>query len=468
MNKLNVIPCSGEVISLTGLQAYYKMNGNVIDSSGNGLNGTSVGTPTYTTGKYGDAISLNGTSQYVTVPDSTLLEGSSGNISVFGWINITDFSSDGNQHLISKYTSFNGWRLVARSSDILVTVGGVNITRGSGVATGTWSHIGFTKTGTTLKVYQNGVQIGSDATVGTTLANSEAMYIGRRNDGVDGFVKGLIDDCSVWNRVLTPTEIGNLYDSTCPLLTGMDSDAQAFLTAASITDPTISEAIDTFVIGMKSNSLWTKFYAIYPMVGGTATTHKWNLKDPRDLDAAYRITWSGTVTHNSNGVTGDGSTGYGNTYLNDETVMTRNNKAGSVYCRTNSDGGFASYGVQGSGVGHHLYIRLGNDSYNRINDGNNGPTNTNSSGFFIGSRVSSTERIIYRNGTSLGTHGSITQATTLSINHYLLGYNNSGTAVAFSPRNYCYFAFSSGFTPAEASTYNTLVQAMQTTLGRNV
>lgn len=209
--------CSGAVISLTSLAAYYKFDSNANDSSGNGLNGTPQSSPTYTTGKYGDAISLNGTSQYVTVSDSALLEGSSGNISVFGWINITDFASEGNQHLISKYTAANGWRLVARSFDVLITIGGTNVGRGSGVPTGTWSHIGFTKTGTTLKVYQDGVQIGSDATVGTTLANTEGMSIGRRNNGADGFVKGLVDDCYVWQRVLTPTEIGNLYASTCPL-----------------------------------------------------------------------------------------------------------------------------------------------------------------------------------------------------------------------------------------------------------
>ena len=59
-----------------------------------------------------------------------------------------------------------------------------------------------------------------------------------------------------------------------------DADAQAFLTAASITDPTISGAINTLVVQMKADNIWTKMKAIYPLVGGTATTHKWNLKNP--------------------------------------------------------------------------------------------------------------------------------------------------------------------------------------------
>ena len=86
----------------------------------------------------------------------------------------------------------------------------------------------------------------------------------------------------------------------------VDPDATAFLTAAGITDPTISSAIDTLVVDLKGYGIWSKMLAIYPFVGGTATTHKWNLKDPRDLNAAYRLSFFGTITHSSTGVKGDG------------------------------------------------------------------------------------------------------------------------------------------------------------------
>jgi hypothetical protein len=207
------------VISLASLGAYYRFNGNSIDSSGNGLNGTNTGTPTYSPGKFGDAIDLNGTSQFVTVNDSAFLEGSSGDISVFGWIKITDFASDANQHLASKWDgSSTGWRLVARAGDILLTLGSSNIGRGSGVPTGSWIHIGFTRSGSTVRVYQNGSQVGIDATNSANLANSENMTIGKRNNGADGYVKGQIDDVSVWQRALTASEISDLYNSTNPLI----------------------------------------------------------------------------------------------------------------------------------------------------------------------------------------------------------------------------------------------------------
>lgn len=212
--------CVGSPIDLSSLAAYYKFNSNSLDSSGNALDGTNFGSPTYTSGKFGDAISLDGTSQYVSVPDSTLLEGSVGNISVFGWVNLTDYTSDGNPHLASKWNAgFSlGWRVLMRSTDILVSIANVSTSRGTGVATGSWAHIGFTFNNSLLKVYQNGVQVGTDANLGArTLANTDAMNIGKRSTATDGYLKGLVDDISVWRRVLTSTEIATLYASSCPL-----------------------------------------------------------------------------------------------------------------------------------------------------------------------------------------------------------------------------------------------------------
>ena len=96
----------------------------------------------------------------------------------------------------------------------------------------------------------------------------------------------------------------------------LDPDAQAFLTAASITNPTISGAINTLVVQMKTDNIWSKMKAIYPMVGGTASTHKFNLKDPRDLDAAFRLVFNGGWTHSANGAQPNGTNGFADTKLN--------------------------------------------------------------------------------------------------------------------------------------------------------
>ena len=87
----------------------------------------------------------------------------------------------------------------------------------------------------------------------------------------------------------------------------LDLDALAFLTAAGITDSTIISAINTLVVSLKNFGIWTKMRAIYPFVGGTALTHKWNLKDPRDLDIAFRLVFSGGWTHSSTGALANGT-----------------------------------------------------------------------------------------------------------------------------------------------------------------
>jgi hypothetical protein len=129
-------------------------------------------------------------------------------------------------------------------------------------------------------------------------------------------------------------------DVTVPISCGTDADAIAFLSATGISDATICEAIDSLVIDIKainSAAVWAKLYFLHPHVGSDATSHKYNLKDPRDLDAAYRLTFGGGWTHTSTGSKPNGSTGYGDTHLVPNTVFnTTDLCAIGYYSRTNS------------------------------------------------------------------------------------------------------------------------------------
>lgn len=205
--------CTGNAISVTSLGAYFKFNGDVTDSSGNGLNGTAFNTPTYVAGKYQTGINFNGTTQYVSVPDSAFLEGSSGNISVFFWANFVDGGT-----AISKDGGGTGYRVLPRAGlDWLVTVGVNNCSRGVGPATGVWIHHGFTYNNSIVKIYENAVQVGTDISIGAvTLANANAMNIGRSISG-GSYIPATMDEVNIWQRVLSGAEITTLYNSTCPL-----------------------------------------------------------------------------------------------------------------------------------------------------------------------------------------------------------------------------------------------------------
>ena len=73
-----------------------------------------------------------------------------------------------------------------------------------------------------------------------------------------------------------------------------DADVIAFIKATGITDGTEFSAINYLVLDLKNKGLWTKINTLYPFVGGTATTHKYNLKDPRDdwLDWEEYMVWA--------------------------------------------------------------------------------------------------------------------------------------------------------------------------------
>jgi hypothetical protein len=140
------------------------------------------------------------------------------------------------------------------------------------------------------------------------MANSNGWGDGAANNAI-GWGQGANNSIS-WGKSHSLSSAG----ATDIVGITTDADAQAFITAAAITDATQQTAINNLVVGLKADGLWTGITAIYPFVGGTATTHKWNLKDPRDLDVAYRLSFNGGWTHNSNGITGNGVNTYAETF----------------------------------------------------------------------------------------------------------------------------------------------------------
>lgn len=123
--------------------------------------------------------------------------------------------------------------------------------------------------------------------------------------------------------------------------TSNDVDAEAFITACDA-DPAgkltyIQKVyITQLVEGLKSIGVWSKCKAIYPFVGGTAFKHKFNLKDPRDLDAAFRLVFFNSPTHSANGVQFDGINDYANTFFNPSTNLSVTSTHVGVYVRTSA------------------------------------------------------------------------------------------------------------------------------------
>jgi hypothetical protein len=249
----------------------------------------------------------------------------------------------------------------------------------------------------------------------------------------------------------------------------IDPDAQAFITAAAITNPTQQTAINSLVVSMKGYGIWTKMNAIYPFVGGTASQHKFNLKDPLDTDAAYRIVFNGGWVHNTNGITSNGTNTFADTKL---IYTTLNSGHMSLYSRSNvnESGTVFDMGCTDAGKFQLLALWGGVDLFIGGFNSNNYPRNamTDSSGLFINNRTSSSDTNLWRNGGKL-TQSIINVSGIPNLSNYIGAYQLlGGQAVNFSTKNYAFSSIGDGLTDTEAANYYTAVQAFQTTLGRQV
>jgi hypothetical protein len=258
-------------------------------------------------------------------------------------------------------------------------------------------------------------------------------------------------------------------------IVGIDTDAQAFITAASITDPVQINAINTLVEGMKTDGIWTKMKAIYPFVGGTASTHKFNLKDPRDLDAAFRLVFNGGWTHSSTGATPNGTNGYADTFLNPNGLLDVNSVAISYYSRTQSTS--FNGGAMGTGVSSISDVTYLAPYYNAVSSkffasglyptNIASSTNTTTTGLIIGSKTAINSRKLYLNSTLLNTN-SISYSFAYANNSFYLGALNYGSPQFYSGFQCAFSSIGNGLTDTEASNLYTRVQAYQTALSRNV
>jgi hypothetical protein len=247
----------------------------------------------------------------------------------------------------------------------------------------------------------------------------------------------------------------------------VDPDAQAFITAASITNPTQQSAINQLVVDLKGYSIWTKMKAVYPFVGGTASQHKFNLKDPRDLDAAFRLVFNGGWTHSSTGATPNGTNGYADTKLNGLSVLGQNSTHVAFYSRTNSLKDGITIGNTWGNIGGEtsLWARsFTNITAIRIN-GQTAATqaSTDSTGLWIGNRISSTQMDLFVRNSK--TSFPANSQTIFNGNYWLAAAKDTSYC---DNKQYAFASIGDGLTDTEAANFYTAVQAFNTTLGRQV
>lgn len=252
---------------------------------------------------------------------------------------------------------------------------------------------------------------------------------------------------------------------------GLTVRTAAFIAATGISDATIISALNTMDLSLIANGLGSKFYALYPMVGGTSTTCKYNFMSAIDADSSFRLGFSGGWSFASTGATPNGSTGYADTFLNANTTLSLNDAALHIYNGTDTATNCVDMGVEVGANVTEIYVRYAGTFYTFINNASSlcQVANTDSRGMYTSTRTASNLIKCIKNGAEQSVISNTVVSTAKpNAKIYIGAASVNNTASLFSDRSIRFAGISSGFTAAESATLYTIIQTLQTSLSRNV
>jgi uncharacterized repeat protein (TIGR01451 family) len=228
-NDVTTISVGTCLASPWGLVGWWPGDGNTNDIQG-GNNGTLQTGATFDTGEVGQAFKFNGASGAVIIPNSSSID-IIGDLTIEAWINPASSArgyivvkGDGNDFVNAyslRYGGNNDQSLLLSVADgstgtqasYFQTVAGV-------VPVGTFSHVAVVIQGTTAAMYVNGVQVsgqyensggtGASQLTANRFTDNGAFRIGNGNDIP---FEGLVDEASVYNRALSPSEIQAIFNA---------------------------------------------------------------------------------------------------------------------------------------------------------------------------------------------------------------------------------------------------------------
>ena len=217
------------------LVSYWKLDeasGDAADSVGsNTLTNTGV---VYATGKLnnGADFELSDTNDRLVITDASQSGlDITGDLSISLWFKPESApATDTSMYLVTKYLSASNQRsyvIAYRDSGggkellaVISSTGGTgagitSVVANSTLTPGTFYHIVLTQKSsatTALKIYLNGSEVATGASQSSIFNGSADFHIGN-SANLDSEPDGIIDEVGIWSRVLTPTEIGELYNS---------------------------------------------------------------------------------------------------------------------------------------------------------------------------------------------------------------------------------------------------------------
>ena len=215
---------------LGNLVGLWHFDDDALDYSGNLNHGTLMGEASWTSGEFGNALSLDGTEDYVSVADSTSLDITT-ELTIEAWVH-TDVSINGTtqMQIVDKgeHNYSSAYMLMIYNGDLYGRVNKNSATAciyASYPNDGDWHHVAYTFKSGEQKLYIDGSNVISETGVATIATNAQPLIIGRGVDRPQYCWNGAIDEVRVWNSVLDASQL----DDMLPPVVSSPNDGATYL-----------------------------------------------------------------------------------------------------------------------------------------------------------------------------------------------------------------------------------------------
>ncbi|MCJ7450142.1 MAG: LamG domain-containing protein [Candidatus Nanohaloarchaeota archaeon QJJ-9] len=208
-------------VSLTGKDAvgWWSMDEGTgttaYDISGNNNDGTINGA-IWTDGMYGNALSFDGSDDYTDLP-SLLPNPSPKTVSL--WLNPDTVSSSQRVIALRGSASFLPFWIAENSNGYISTWQNGNYHSDlTTISADTWTHLTAVEDGSTFTIYKNSQEVASFSSSPSTGSYYDSLGNdqGGMGDGWADYFNGKIDEVRIYDRALSESEIGQLYNRTRP------------------------------------------------------------------------------------------------------------------------------------------------------------------------------------------------------------------------------------------------------------
>ncbi len=205
----------------SGLVGHWTFDGQYLssttatDSSGNSNSGTLTNGPVPTLGKLGQALSFDGTNDYVDVGAPSTLAVTSG-FSASAWVKSSNLN--GRRGVVSKVATGSDYIMIeTNGATFRVAAGnlsGTSTILSSGTIDTNWHHVVFNYDGTTSSLYVDGVFVTSAIVNLSPYGwNTGGVWLlGGHESGFASYYNGSLDDIRIYNRALSAAEVATLYN----------------------------------------------------------------------------------------------------------------------------------------------------------------------------------------------------------------------------------------------------------------